>query len=318
MNFKTPSFWYQPWEKLPQIIHVLSPLGRIYGAVTKWRIAYAKPVKVSVPVICVGNLVAGGSGKTPTALALMTLLKQSGITKNPCFLTRGYGGQMIGPLFVSDHGYVDVGDEALLLSRMAPTIVSQERVPGARLAAQSGHDLIIMDDGFQNPSLHKDKGLLVVDGRTLFGNNYLIPIGPLREEIAEGMKRTDAVVKIGGDTSLHTNKPVINAQIEASSDLSPGSRVFGFCGLGQPEKFKQTLIDMGFDVAGFKSFADHHPYTDTEIKSLHAQAFEHKAHLITTEKDLCRLPSLENIHIVKIKLAFDDPKKLVALMTVAA
>ena len=315
--FKTPTFWYTPWDKLDPAFHLLSPLGRVYGAVTKWRLAHTKATKVSVPVICVGNLVAGGSGKTPTALALVTLLKDAGISKNPCFLTRGYGGRMIGPLFVSEHTYVDVGDEALLLSRVAPTVVSQERVPGAQLAAASGHDLIIMDDGFQNPSLHKDKGLIVVDGRTLFGNNYLIPIGPLREEIAEGMKRADAVIKIGGETSLHVDKPVINAKLEATSDLKAGDRVFGFCGLGQPEKFRQTLIDLGFDVAGFQRFPDHHPYLAYELKALHEKAFEHKAHLVTTEKDLCRLPSPENIHIVKVKLTFEEPQKLVDLMKVS-
>lgn len=314
--FRTPSFWYMPADKLDPAIHILSPLGHIYGAVTKWRIDHAKPTKVPVPVICVGNLVAGGSGKTPTALALVSLLKEAGVAQNPCFLTRGYGGRMIGPLFVSGHSYTDVGDEALLLSRVAPTVVSQERVPGAQLAASAGHDLIIMDDGFQNPFLYKDKGLIVVDGQTLFGNNYLIPFGPLREEVTEGMKRAAAVIKVGGDTELHVDKPVINAKLEAMSDLEKGTRVYGFCGLGQPDKFKKTLVDMGYDIAGFQVFSDHHPYQDYELKALHDKAFEHKAHLITTEKDLCRLSSAENIHVVKVALKFEEPQKLVELLTV--
>ena len=307
MTFKTPAFWYQPWDKLPPLVHRFAPIGNLYGYAGKLRARFAKPYKARMPVICVGNIVAGGSGKTPTALALMGLIKEHGLAKNPCFLTKGYGGRIEGPVFVSQQTYEEVGDESLLLARMAPVIVAKDRQKGAWLAEQSGHDLIIMDDGFQNPSLQKDISFVVVDGKTGFGNGYLIPFGPLREKISVGLARAKAIIKIGGETSLHTATPVINARIDAACDLPPGTKVFGFCGLGQPEKFRQGLIDMGLDVTGFKIFADHHPYTAAEIKTLHAEAFNHKAHLITTEKDLCRLPSAENIHVLKIKLVFDKP-----------
>ncbi len=314
MTFRTPAFWYQPWDQQSALVRFLAPIGNLYGFATRMRVKCCKPIAVGIPVICIGNLVAGGSGKTPTALALLALLKESGLTKNPCFLTRGYGGMLTGPVFVSQHKFNDVGDESLLLARAAPTIVAKDRVAGAQLAVSSGHDMIIMDDGFQNPSLHKNASFIVVDGRTGFGNGYLVPFGPLREPVSSGLARARGIIKIGGNTSLHTNKPVITARLEAVSDLSPGTRLFGFCGLGQPEKFRQTLLDMGMDVAGFESFADHHPYTHAELQALYAKASSHKAHLVTTEKDLCRLPSAENIHIVKIKLVFDDAEALLSLV----
>lgn len=307
MTFKTPAFWYRPWDKLPPLVHAIAPLGNLYGYAGKLRARFCKPYKAAMPVICVGNIVAGGSGKTPTALALMTLIKERGLAKNPCFLTKGYGGRLTGPVFVSQQSCEDVGDESLLLARVAPVIVAKDRQKGAWLAEKSGYDMIVMDDGFQNPCLHKDVSFVVVDGKTGFGNGYLIPFGPLRETVSDGLARARAIIKIGGETSLHTATPVINARIDAETDMPPGTKVFGFCGLGQPEKFRQSLIGMGLDVAGFKIFADHHPYTVAEIKNLRAEAFDHKAHLITTEKDLCRLPSVENIHVLKIKLVFEDP-----------
>lgn len=316
MTFKTPDFWYQPWDKLPPLVHMFAPLGRLYGYAGTLRARFIKPYKARIPVICIGNIVAGGSGKTPTALALMKLIKQYGIAKNPCFLTKGYGGRIEGPVFVSQQPYEDVGDESLLLARVAPVIVAKDRQKGAWLAETSGHDLIVMDDGFQNPSLHKDISFVVVDGRTGFGNGYLIPFGPLRESVANGLARAKAIIKIGGETSLHTATAVLHARIDAACDLAPGTKVFGFCGLGQPEKFRQSLIDAGLDVAGFKIFSDHHPYTTAETKDLHAAAFQHKAHLITTEKDLCRLPSAENIHILKIKLVFENPDEVLAHIAV--
>ncbi len=310
MSFKTPSFWYSSWDKLPRWVHTLSPLGNLYGYAGVLRARFTKPYKAGIPVICIGNLVAGGSGKTPTALALMRLIKEQGLAQKPCFLTRGYGGRLEGPVFVSSQKYDEVGDESLLLSRVAPVIVAKDRTKGAALAARCGHDLIVMDDGYQNPGLYKDISFVVVDGKTGFGNGYLIPFGPLREKVPAGLARAQAVIKIGGETSLHTATPVINAHIEAACDLPRGSKVFGFCGLGQPEKFRQSLLDQGYEVAGFKIFADHHPYSEVDIKNLHAEAFRHKAHLMTTEKDLCRLPAHENIHVSRITLVFDNPDEM--------
>ena len=314
MTFKTPSFWYQPWDKMPPLLRFFTPLGNLYGMAGVLRGKFITPVKMGIPVICVGNLVAGGSGKTPTALALLVLLKEAGMTKIPCFLTRGYGGNLTGPVFVSQHSYREVGDEALLLAKAAPTIVAKDRIAGAHLALASGHDLIIMDDGFQNPALYKDASLVVVDGRLGFGNGFLIPFGPLREAVSSGLTRARAVIKVGEGPSIHTGKPVIGAKFQVTSDIAAGKRVLGFCGLGQPEKFRQTLFESGFEIADFISFSDHHPYSHADIQALHVKAFEMKAHLVTTEKDLCRLPSTENISIIKIKLVFDDAPALLALL----
>lgn len=311
---KTPSFWYQPRSQLSPLLHFIAPLGNIYAFAGRLRTYLTKPLDIGVPVICVGNLVAGGSGKTPTTLALLTLVKEAGLSKNPCFLTRGYGGSLTGPVFVSRHSFHDVGDEALLLARVAPTIVAKDRRAGARLAALSGHDLIVMDDGYQNPSLHKKVSLVVVDGRTGFGNGYMIPFGPLREPVTSGLARANAVIKIGEGVSPSVSKPVISAHLDIISDIKPGTRVLGFCGLGQPEKFRQTLLDLGIDLAGFESFPDHHPYSHEELQRLHEQAFEKRAQLVTTEKDFLRLPPTENISIVRIKLVFDDPKTLLSLI----
>lgn len=313
MTFKTPHFWYLSQERMPRLLRFFAPLGALYGWGTGLRQKSARPVDVGVPVLCVGNLVAGGSGKTPVALALLSLVKDAGLAKNPCFLTRGYGGTLTGPVFVSQHGYREVGDESLLLARAAPTIVAKDRVTGARLAVTSGHDLIIMDDGFQNPSLQKT-GFVVVDGRTGFGNGYMIPFGPLREPVVTGLSRAKAVIKVGDGSSIHTSKPVIESHFDVTSPLTPGERVYGFCGLGQPDKFKRTLLDLGVDLAGFESFSDHHPYSHSDVQTLHAKAFAHKARLVTTEKDLCRLPSSENILIVKVKLVFKKPDVLLSLI----
>ena len=314
MRFKTPSFWYQPWDQMPPLLRFVAPLGKLYGWAGTLRTKFTTSVKVGIPVICVGNLVAGGSGKTPTALGLLALLKDSGTAQNPCFLTRGYGGRLAGPVFVSQHSYRDVGDEALLLAKAAPTIVAKDRAAGAQLAVISGHDMIVMDDGFQNPALYKDVGLVVVDGRMGFGNGFLIPFGPLREPVLSGLARAGAIIKIGDGPSIHTNKPVITGRLQITSNIAAGARVLGFCGLGQPEKFRQTLLGMGVDLADFISFSDHHPYSHADIQNLHAMAFEKKAHLVTTEKDLCRLPSPENIFIIKVKLIFNDAPALLALL----
>lgn len=314
MNIKTPTFWYVPWERTPHWLRFVAPIGHIYGWVTALRLRFITPVNVGIPVICVGNLVAGGSGKTPTALSLLSLIKSSGIAKNPCFLTRGYGGSLEGPVFVSQHSYKDVGDEALLLAQVAPTIVAHDRVAGARTAVAGGHDMIIMDDGFQNPSLHKDISFIVVDGQAGFGNGFLIPCGPLREPIVKGLKRAQALIKIGDGPFIHTSKTVIDSHFEITAPLTTGERVYGFCGLGQPEKFRKTLLNLGVELAGFESFPDHHPYSHADIQTLHAKAFEHKARLVTTEKDLCRLPSAENILIVKVKLVFAEPEKILSLI----
>jgi len=302
------------------------PLGALYALGGQLRTRFAKPRRASVPVLCVGNLVAGGVGKTPVAIALARWFSMRG--KSPAFLTRGYGGQQKGPLWVDldHHKMSDVGDEPLLLAQVAPTIVSADRAAGGTFSSTRPIDVLIMDDGFQNPGLHKDLSILVVDGATGFGNGRLIPAGPLREPIASGARRAAAVVIIGDDragvrTALasHISGPVLRADIVPSDDQPnlAGRRVLAFAGIGRPQKFFDTLRRLGAELVDAKTYPDHHPYTDNDLGWLRAFARENDASLITTEKDLVRIaPAVRTgIETVKITAKFVDDDKLADLLS---
>lgn len=320
MLLKTPAFWYQSSDILPLWLRALLPLQAIYGWGVQIRHAVIKPYISKIPVICVGGIVAGGSGKTPSALALMKLIKEREIAKNPCFLTRGYGGKVKGPVLVDlkIHNFLDVGDEALLLTQEGPVIVSPDRAAGARLAESSGYDLIIMDDGFQNPGLFKTVSFIVVDGDSLCGNGRVIPFGPLREPLSRGLARAEGIIMVGPGM-IQTDKPFIKAHIESSSNLTAGSDVIGFCGLGQPEKFRKTLSETGTNIVNFHEFPDHYAYTADDLERLSGEARKHKAQLVTTAKDSLRLPSdfikSHAVSIVKIEVVFDDPAEITNILT---
>lgn len=315
MKFKTPAFWYQPVENTPLIFRPLSPLGYLYPLVGMIRACCSNPFKANIPVICIGNLTAGGSGKTPVALALLELLRTYEIAQNPCFLTRGYGGKEKGPLFVTATSSPNaVGDESLMLSEHAPTIIARNRAEGAKLAQDSKHDLIIMDDGFQNPSLYKDVSLLVVDGPLSFGNRLFLPFGPLREPIDKGLSRASAIIALNGHPDGLSSKPVIKASILPVTNLPAGQKVVAFCGLGKPEKFKKTLDQQDVKILEFHTFPDHHPYSPADLSRLKDQARQHNALLLTTEKDACRIDDLSGISVFKIALKFDDQEELAALL----
>lgn len=306
---RAPDFWSKDnWQS-----RALVPAAWVYGAVQRWNFARGKTHRVSVPVVCIGNLVAGGAGKTPTALALAELLSTH--FARPMFLSRGYGGKLAGPVMVDPllHSARDVGDEALLLAARRPTVVAWNRVAGANFAAQHGADIILMDDGFQNAALHKNVSVVVIDGGFGFGNGRLIPAGPLRETIAAGLARTDAVVMVGADArhiaaSLPPTLSCFYASLEPISDTLKGARVVGFAGIGRPEKFHATLQDMGCDVANMLSFADHHVFTARELKNLAQMAVDCAAQLVTTRKDYVRLPTdfQAQVQVVDVKLKFDD------------
>jgi tetraacyldisaccharide 4'-kinase len=294
---------------------LLAPLGTVYGASVAWKARHAKPYRAAARVICVGNLTAGGSGKTPVALALGARLKARG--ESVFFLTRGYGGAEHGPAQVqSDSSAARMGDEALLLARTAPTIVARDRAEGAAYAIARGANTIVMDDGHQNFTLAKDLSIVVVDGESGFGNGLMIPAGPLREPVAQGLSRTDAVVIMGhGDPDLGAYKgPVLRARLFASGDAFRGRRVFAFAGIGRPEKFLASLEKAGAIVTGTQFFADHHPYRDAEIAALKARAGD--AELVTTEKDLVRLnaESRAGVTVLPVKACFDDEAALDRLL----
>jgi tetraacyldisaccharide 4'-kinase len=285
MGMRAPEFWRRNgWAAT-----ALGPLGLLYDLAGRWR-RRATPWRAPVPVICIGNLVVGGAGKTPVVLALAKSLKQRGIAVH--LLTRGYGGSSAGPLLVDParHDFRSVGDEALLLAEAAPTWVARDRAEGARAAVAAGARLILMDDGLQNPSLHQDLKLIVVDGGYGFGNGRVLPAGPLREDLERGLARVHAAILIGENTAgaEFAGQPVAKARLVPREGFS--GRALAFAGIGRPEKFFDTLAALGAELVETVSFPDHHPYREGEIAALLQRAAAADAIAITTAKDRVRLP----------------------------
>ena len=290
---RAPSFW---WHPKPTILaRLLSPLGWLYGRITAARMARTGH-KAACPVICIGNWTAGGAGKTPVALAIAALLQQHG--HRPVFLSRGYGGRLSGPVQVDPelHTPDDCGDEPLLLARLAPAVIAQDRVAGAQLASQLG-TIIIMDDGLQNPSLQKTVAFAVVDGAVGVGNGLCLPAGPLRAPVADQWPQTDAMIVIAQDRSPnHTSKtmpkPVFVGRLDPDPALAAsltGRSVLAVAGIGRPEKFLLTLQQAGAKTCTLRAFGDHHPYTRSEIESLIRDSEQMQAQLVTTTKDHVRI-----------------------------
>lgn len=271
---------------------VLSPLGAAYAAITARRVA-GPGTRVGVPVICVGNLTAGGAGKTPTVIALAQRLTARGVAVH--VVSRGHGGRLRGPVRVEAgrHDAGQVGDEPLLLSAFAPTWVARDRTAGAREAVAAGAQAILLDDGFQNPSLAKDFSVVVVDAGAGFGNRRVIPAGPLREPVAAGLARADLTLTIGeGEIALPHPPPRLRGHLrplETGMDWA-GLPVFAFAGIGRPEKFFATLREVGADLRGTEALADHQPLSPALLRRLGQRAAELSAQPVTTEKDAVRLP----------------------------
>jgi tetraacyldisaccharide 4'-kinase len=308
---RAPDFWRKP----NLLARLLSPLGALYGASVAFKARHATPFDPGIPVICVGNLTAGGSGKTPVAIAIANMLRARG--HRPYFLTRGYGGATRGPALASRGHSADVmGDEALLLARTAPAIVARDRAAGAQLAIEKGATVLVMDDGHQNFALRKSLSLVVVDAETGFGNGFQIPAGPLRESAKQGLARADGVVLVGdGDPDLQGfGGPVLRAHLESEGGAFTDKTVFAFAGIGRPEKFLASLQEGGAIVTGSCFFADHHPYSDDEILQLKAIAGE--TMLVTTEKDFVRLTTAqrEGIRVLKVAAQFDDAPAMERLL----
>lgn len=276
-----------------------------------------------VPVICVGNAIAGGAGKTTVALDLLARLRAHGIAAHG--LTRGYGGSEKGPLQVDPlrHDSGRVGDEALLLATVAPTWVSADRAAGAREAVAAGAGAIVMDDGLQNPTLHKDLSLLVVDGGYGFGNGRVIPAGPLREPIEAAVARCRAVVLIGEDEAgvrraLPPGVPVLRARPVPSAEIAElaGKPVLAFAGIANPDKFFNALMAAGAVLVAREAFADHYPYDPSDMQALVREAARLKAVLVTTPKDAVRVPApfREQLAVVGVSLAWESEAVLNALL----
>jgi tetraacyldisaccharide 4'-kinase len=291
---REPAFW---WRKPGLAAGLLAPLSMLYGVVAAARLA--KPgARAAVPVVCIGNPTIGGAGKTPLALTLARLLQAAGDA--PVLLSRGYGGRLAGPLRVDParHHAADVGDEPLLLARVAPTVVARDRVAGAQAAVAAGASVIVMDDGFQNPSLQKNFSVLVVDARRGIGNGRVVPAGPLRAPLVAQLARADALVMVGasydGVTAAARGRgvPVFHARLAPDAAVAAalaGARVLAFAGIGDPEKFFATLTGAGVAVAATASFPDHHRYTTAQARMLCERADREALILVTTEKDLARM-----------------------------
>ncbi len=297
---REPSFWWRP----PGLISgLLSPLAAVYGAVAASRMA--RPGRAAgIPIVCIGNLTLGGAGKTPAAMAVARILDAAG--RRPVMLSRGYGGALKGPVGVDParHGAADVGDEPLLLARCAPTIVARDRAAGADAARAAGAGAIVMDDGFQSSALHKDRSILVVDGRRGIGNGRVFPAGPLRGPLQDQLGRANALMVIGvgagGEAvaALARDIPVFHGRLEPNAEalaLLKGRPVLAFAGIGDPEKFFATLRDAGIEIGATVPFPDHHRYRRFEARELIERAGRGGLVLVTTEKDQARLAGQDDL-----------------------
>ncbi|MEL6235975.1 MAG: tetraacyldisaccharide 4'-kinase [Pseudomonadota bacterium] len=328
---RAPAFWSIDGP----LARLLSPFGAVYGAATRRRLR-RQGVRLSIPVLCVGNLTAGGTGKTPVVIALIEALAarsspdlrldlRPGLHADVHIVSRGYGGRLKGPVRVDPtrHSAEEVGDEPLLLSAFAPVWVARDRAAAGRAAEAAGAEALILDDGFQNPSLVKDLSLVVVDAETGFGNGRCIPAGPLREPVAVGLGRADFLLILGpaaaragfrARTALPDGLPVLEGEIvpRDTGMAWEGRRVVAFAGIGRPEKFFATLRGLGADLVGAHALADHQPIGRQLMARLEREARDKRAMLVTTDKDAVRLPrALHGTAIpVPVTLRLEDPDRL--------
>lgn len=326
---RAPRFW---WRDGPTLLaRLLQPIGLVYGLITLRRMRQSG-TDANVPVICVGNFIAGGAGKTPTAIAIARLLEKRG--EKPFVLMRGYGGRLAGPVEVDAdrHRAADVGDEPLLMARHARTVIARDRLAGARLARGLGASIIVMDDGLQNPSLIKRLRLAVVDGSSGAGNGLCLPAGPLRAPLIEQIGETDAVIVIGpGDAGERVaaiaraqEKPVLRAVLkpaDAAIKRLHGQKVVALSGIGRPEKFTATLRNAGASVAAEQAHGDHHAYVESDVTAALTAAREHGALIATTEKDWTKLALLwpedarGSLVVVPVTLVFAEPAQISGLLS---
>ena len=320
------------WDRRGTTATQLRPAACVWSAAASLRHRWTRSTEVGVPVVCIGNLSIGGTGKTPIALATAAWMIQHGRT--PHVLTRGYGGSLSAtstePVRVDPdrHGAREAGDEPLLLARVAPVWICGDRVRSARAAIAAGADSLIMDDGFQNPGLAKHFSLIAVDGATGFGNELTLPAGPLREPVRTGLARAHAVAVLGAD--LHNTRariaeirgagfPILTGHLEPGPERAAlnGASVIAFAGIGRPQKFFDTVAACGAHLIETVPFPDHHLFRSGEIESLIVQAASRNAALVTTEKDAVRLPRdvRRAVTVLSVQVRWDDPDRFAAILT---
>lgn len=322
---QAPKFWYRSrsWQAF-----LLSPLGIVYAWATARRQKNARPTRVDIPVICIGNLNVGGTGKTPTTIAIAQMLTSRGIAVH--IVSRGYGGSLKAVTQVDPrvHTANETGDEPLLMAAFAPTWVANERVAGARAAQNAGADVILLDDGFQDPSLIKDLSIIVVDVTREFGNGRCLPAGPLREPVHVGLKRANAVISIGEPEAQSQFRERSADQLgriaHITASLKPiemgmpwaEGRYLAFAGIGNPEKFFATLRGLGAPLVRTVALDDHQKLARPMIQRLMKEAQSMNAQLVTTEKDAARLPAdlRSGILSLPVRLEFDDAHALETLL----
>ncbi len=306
-----PWFWRERSIAASVMTAALSPLSAMYDFTQRTRAALSTPKTVATPIVCVGNATLGGVGKTPFCIFLAGLLLEKGI--HPHFATRGYGGASSGPLAVIDRTAAEVGDEALLLANTAPTWIARNRHAGAERAA-NGADIVILDDGFQNPTIAKDCSILLINASAQDTNQKIFPAGPMREPMQRAIRRAHIVVLVGRrDTNFDTHdKPVFRAVSKFEINVEP-QRVVAFCGVGDPRRFFTMLREKGFDVVEAVSFPDHHAFSTREIDRLRRLAKQRGALLACTRKDIVRLDAADakGIAVADLSISVDRPDALV-------
>jgi len=308
---RTPKFWSE--QNLSA--QLLRPFGEIYSFATKMKIRFGKPRAANVPIVCIGNLTAGGTGKTPVAISIMKIMKKK--YKRPMFVSRGYGGKLKNVVVDrQENTYEQVGDEPLLLARHAPTIINPNRYQAALLAQDEGADAIVMDDGFQNQSLAKDLSFLVFDGKAGIGNGYCVPSGPMREKFENGLERADAVIILGEDKQNLRLKisgiPVFYGKIVPLTKPEFNKNVIAFAGIGRPQKLYDTLLALGADLIATRDFPDHHKYKEQELLDLIDFAKNTNSDLYTTTKDYVKIPYhlRSEFKVIEIGIKWQDEDKL--------
>lgn len=327
----TPQWWYAKQSIAPVL---LTPAALVWNAVTRARWAIAKPYLSRLPVICIGNLTAGGTGKTPAAIAIAHILQNAG--ERPVFLTRGYGGSTCGPHLVDP--FIDkaatVGDEPMLLARVAPTIVSTDRADGASLAECQDASVIIMDDGFQNPGIVKTLSLIVIDGALGLGNEHVIPAGPLRASVGFQLARANGIILVGEGDAVErvqtlargASLPVVSATLVPERDNTwlKKKALVAFAGIGNPEKFFRSVESLGGNIVARKSYRDHYTYSSQDALELLTLAARHNAHLVTTQKDFVRIEGVSELQELQkstralpVNMQFKDMGKLKQMLTQA-